>query len=218
MKGTTHRFLILTFWVLTFASLLLVSCEEGDIIVESPTKPGVCGDGICSGGETPSSCPGDCGDDSATCGNGVCENGENVMNCANDCDTEAEPVCGNGICEAGEDSRNCSADCTPQCTTPSINEATVIPQFGGLCTTVPCLADGLQPSETLRRTVWTSISSLCTPATTASFNVTYVCGATDSVYTVRNLACTSTVQEDENNVCCLPKEITFRFSSTESTM
>ncbi|MBI4010524.1 MAG: hypothetical protein HY361_05085 [Candidatus Aenigmarchaeota archaeon] len=51
-----------------------------------------CGDKVCSGGETPSSCPGDCGTStSETCGNNFCGSGETPTSCASDC-----RVCGDG--------------------------------------------------------------------------------------------------------------------------
>ncbi|MDP6945733.1 MAG: Ig-like domain-containing protein, partial [Myxococcota bacterium] len=61
----------------------------------------VCGDGACSSGESPESCPGDCPPD---CGDGACTGGEGVLTCPADC----PPECGDGICSAGED---CEADC-----------------------------------------------------------------------------------------------------------
>lgn len=58
---------------LAFASILIcfsivfLACQEGDTVVDFPTEPAVCGDKVCSPGETPASCPGDC--DTAAPGN-----------------------------------------------------------------------------------------------------------------------------------------------------
>jgi hypothetical protein len=98
--------------------------DESDLIV-CTTGCGFCGDGLCSGSETPLSCSFDCGsfcgdgfcefgescpeDCGPVCGNGLCESGESSSSCPTDCG----PVCGNGQCESGESSSSCSADCGP---------------------------------------------------------------------------------------------------------
>ena len=56
------------------------------------TTTGYCGDKICSGSETSSSCPSDCGTSSGeTCGNNFCGSGETPTSCPSDC-----KVCGEG--------------------------------------------------------------------------------------------------------------------------
>jgi len=46
----------------------------------------ICGDKVCAGGETCTSCPADCGACAPVCGNGICEAGESCGgNCAKDC-------------------------------------------------------------------------------------------------------------------------------------
>ncbi len=69
-----------------------------------------CGDGACNGGETCSTCPGDCGDCPPGCGDGACNGGETCSTCPDDCGA-CPPVCGNGVCEAGESCGNCAGDC-----------------------------------------------------------------------------------------------------------
>ena len=49
------------------------------------TQP-VCGDGVCNGTETCSTCCQDCGTCPAVCGNGVCEAGETLATCPADCE------------------------------------------------------------------------------------------------------------------------------------
>jgi hypothetical protein len=67
-----------------------------------------CGDGMCSGDETPHSCQADCGS-CVQCGDGLCDPSESCSTCAADCGTC--PSCGNGVCETGETCASCPADC-----------------------------------------------------------------------------------------------------------
>jgi cysteine-rich repeat protein len=76
-----------------------------------------CGDGKCSGGETPASCPADCGQPPPpdTCGDGICGPTESPETCPADCGEPPPPpppgACNNdGVCNAGEDCLGC-ADC-----------------------------------------------------------------------------------------------------------
>jgi cysteine-rich repeat protein len=72
-----------------------------------------CGDAKCSGGETPDSCPADCGEPPPpdVCGDGVCGASENHDNCPADCDPPPPANCNfDGVCNAGEDCLGCS-DC-----------------------------------------------------------------------------------------------------------
>ncbi len=105
-----------------------VACS-GDICVDS-----YCGDNKCTGSETSSSCPEDCGvcacgdeicdlrcetcdscseDCGDCCGNGECDYGENCNTCPEDCGD----CCGNGACETywGETALNCQEDCLISC-------------------------------------------------------------------------------------------------------
>ncbi|HEY8378749.1 MAG TPA: hypothetical protein VIK91_19790, partial [Nannocystis sp.] len=97
-----------------------------------------CGDGICVFGESPRTCPYDCGEcgdgicisqfenmfncpeDCSRCGDCVCQPGEDPTNCPEDCSADACPgpttgntPCGDGVCEPPENSLNCPQDCGP---------------------------------------------------------------------------------------------------------
>ncbi len=72
------------------------------------SPPPVCGDGTCDTGETPESCPEDCGPEPPVCGNGICEEGETILNCYDDC--YVAPFCGDGICNNDETWQTCG-DC-----------------------------------------------------------------------------------------------------------
>ncbi|WP_437674784.1 SdrD B-like domain-containing protein [Sorangium sp. So ce131] len=78
--------------------------------VDCGVCPPVCGNGTCEAGEDCGSCSADCGACPASCGNGTCEAGEDCGSCSADCGA-CPPVCGNGTCEAGEDCSACSEDC-----------------------------------------------------------------------------------------------------------
>jgi hypothetical protein len=78
-------------------------CVEGETCGEEGmcTSAGrYCGDGLCTDGETPSSCPADC-----HCGDGSCNSGETPGTCAEDCH------CGDGSCNSGETPGTCPEDC-----------------------------------------------------------------------------------------------------------
>ncbi|WP_434040874.1 MULTISPECIES: SdrD B-like domain-containing protein [Sorangium] len=69
-----------------------------------------CGNGVCGGDESCSTCAVDCGVCPPLCGNGACEIGEDCGSCSADCDVCA-PVCGDGTCDPSETCGSCSADC-----------------------------------------------------------------------------------------------------------
>jgi hypothetical protein len=76
--------------------------------------PPVCGDGRCDRPESCTSCPTDCGScgGGAYCGDGVCDAAEDCDSCPGDCgDCQPEPYCGDGWCDAGEDCSWCPSDC-----------------------------------------------------------------------------------------------------------
>ena len=89
-------------------------CELGENVFSCPEDCcGACGDGVCKGyecGESPESCPVDCG--KYACGNGICEPGEDPQNCPYDCSLYA---CGNGVCEPTESIESCPEDCGNNC-------------------------------------------------------------------------------------------------------
>jgi hypothetical protein len=73
-----------------------------------------CGDGVCDGNESCSSCEADCGACPPVCGDGVCESPETCVDCEADCGA-CPPVCGDGTCDAGEDCNSCPQDCDENC-------------------------------------------------------------------------------------------------------
>lgn len=76
-----------------------------------------CGDGVCNGRETCSSCSADCGRCAASCGDGACNGGEDCGSCPRDCGACA-PSCGNRACDGGETCTSCPQDCRA-CPCPS---------------------------------------------------------------------------------------------------
>jgi hypothetical protein len=77
-----------------------------------------CANGVCSPGETCSSCAADCGVCPPLCGNDLCQTGETCSSCPSDCGScPSGPVCGNGSCQSGETCETsggfgqCQADC-----------------------------------------------------------------------------------------------------------
>jgi len=77
--------------------------------INSPC-PIECGDGICKGEETCSSCETDCGTCPVVCGDGNCNGAETCLSCQDDCGP-CQVICGDGTCDAGETSSTCSYDC-----------------------------------------------------------------------------------------------------------
>ncbi len=62
------------------------SCTKCDTSSKTCVAPPTCPNGSCSGGETCSSCPADCGTcPTTTCPNGVCSGGETCSSCPADC-------------------------------------------------------------------------------------------------------------------------------------
>ena len=73
-----------------------------------------CGDGVCDGTESCTTCSVDCGV-CPTCGNGVCDASETCSSCPRDCSVCAS--CGDGFCNGDETCENCAPDCgvCPSC-------------------------------------------------------------------------------------------------------
>jgi hypothetical protein len=88
-------------------------CTDDGMCVGEPDEP-TCGDGVCEGDETATSCPQDCDTDGPQCGDGVCDPDEDADTCPSDCDTD-DPVCGNNIVE-GDEECDGGPDCTDECT------------------------------------------------------------------------------------------------------
>lgn len=117
--------------VLLLIALALILFLPKEKVPEVPVEP-YCGDGVCNGNETFSTCGKDCcypeGEyipviPDVKCCSGL-ENGANYdMNCVLNHDGECEPCilvgasvcinCGNGICGLGENYCNCIEDCKP---------------------------------------------------------------------------------------------------------
>lgn len=90
--------------LLSFAVALGGACAS-DASTSNLEDDPVCGDMVCDGTETKTSCAEDCAE--ATCGDDVCQASENATSCAQDCS------CGNQVCEAnlGETAATCAQDC-----------------------------------------------------------------------------------------------------------
>ena len=91
-------------------------CISGRCVVIRDTQGEVvCGDDICSLGETALNCAMDCiREGSQLCGNDVCESAETDLNCAIDCvgdDGPGDALCGDNVCEPSETVLNCPSDC-----------------------------------------------------------------------------------------------------------
>ncbi len=108
------------------------SCpQDCQVNTGTPSTPSwTCGNGVCESGigETPSSCPSDCG----YCGDGLCTGSETSISCRQDCPPTTNTgsstgsgsgtgsgtggsvgaiICGNGVCDPGETSSSCPQDC-----------------------------------------------------------------------------------------------------------
>lgn len=90
--------LSMTMMLIIVAVIALVAVVGSAIIflpAMIPSGP-ACGDGICEGGETYSSCSADC-DEPASCGDGTCDSGESYSSCPSDCDEPPSQVTPIGV-------------------------------------------------------------------------------------------------------------------------
>ncbi len=72
-----------------FIALLAGVFALGTAACSDDDTPGSCGDGVCNGSETETSCPADCAEDPCNY-DGFCDPGENVANCCDDCCTQCD--------------------------------------------------------------------------------------------------------------------------------
>ncbi|MBF0492451.1 MAG: hypothetical protein HQM15_06695 [Deltaproteobacteria bacterium] len=117
-------------------TLLSVSTNVVEVTLTAATTVS-CGDGVCNGSETATTCPVDCAPPAPRCGDGICNGTETSASCAIDC--PVIPICGDRICNGGETTLTCPADCPPPA-----------PRCGdGICngteTHDTCAADCLSP-------------------------------------------------------------------------
>src|SRR6185295_9256439 len=75
-----------------------------------PCDSFLCGDAICNGNETCSTCPDDCGSCSvAICGDGICQSGESCSSCSSDCGTcSGSPGDGHAWCDGWDRQEDCA--------------------------------------------------------------------------------------------------------------
>lgn len=110
-----------------------------------------CGDGICNGSETCSTCQQDCGTCVNVCGNGICDSGETAKSCPSDCSITYSNVCGDGICTGSETTTSCSSDCKEptKFSLPATN--TCFEQSGVQCRPVEyCLGEWANATDSAR--------------------------------------------------------------------
>jgi hypothetical protein len=110
-----------------------------------------CGDGVCNGTETCSTCPTDCMPCAMRCGDGVCNGTETCSSCSGDCGAcMTTPRCGDGVCNLpGESCSSCSDDCgacPPRCGDGTCNGTETCSSCSGDCgtcesTCMPCSQD-----------------------------------------------------------------------------
>jgi hypothetical protein len=103
-----------------------VGCDDnrctasGFECTEEPVGQSCCGDGACTGGESPASCSADCASAVPSCGDGQCSGSETSCSCSTDCGPgdAAESDCGDGADEDCDGDADCDdEDCAghPEC-------------------------------------------------------------------------------------------------------
>ncbi|MBM4352741.1 MAG: hypothetical protein FJ109_02940 [Deltaproteobacteria bacterium] len=124
------------------ANPLTMTFKDGLFTTAAAGAAPKCGDALCNGTETCSTCPGDCG---ACCPNGKNDFGETCSTCAADCG--ACPVCGDGKCNGTETCGTCPSDCgaCPVCGDGKCNGTETCgtcPSDCGACPTGWCSVSG----------------------------------------------------------------------------
>jgi hypothetical protein len=94
-------------FLLILSLFVVIACDDDDTNNNTATY---CGDNICNGAETATTCATDC-EVAPYCGDGTCDTpDENETNCATDC--EVTEYCGDGTCDTpDENETNCATDC-----------------------------------------------------------------------------------------------------------
>ena len=116
-------------------------CEGNETASSCRDDCGYCGDGVCYGSETRSSCYSDCG----YCGDNYCTGPETVSSCRADCG-----VCGDGICSGPETAHSCHDDCGycgDGICTGSETESSCPSDCGGPCDEASPIIDKIAPID-----------------------------------------------------------------------
>ncbi len=115
-------------------------CTVGETCTSCATDcgacPARCGDGACQSSENCTSCPGDCGACPASCGDGTCAGSETCATCTPDCGA-CPPRCGDGTCNGTDTCSNCPGDCgacPPSCASLTTCSACAANPACGWCT------------------------------------------------------------------------------------
>ena len=100
------------FLFLFLAVAVVAACTDGD---DDGGPVPFCGDRVCNGGETTTTCAADC-PSVPVCGDRVCSGTETAAACPADC-----ARCGDGVCNGTETTSSCPGDCPPgACSTTDV--------------------------------------------------------------------------------------------------
>ncbi len=155
------------------ANSLTMTFKDGLFTTSAGAVAPKCGDALCNGTETCSTCPGDCG---ACCPNGACDNGETCSTCAADCG--ACPVCGDTKCNGTETCSTCPGDCgaCPVCGDTKCNgteTCSTCPGDCGACPTGWCSLSGNAGTTVSCKLKVAATSNTSPKATGVQFKVGY---------------------------------------------
>ncbi|MCA9673447.1 MAG: hypothetical protein H6708_08755 [Kofleriaceae bacterium] len=133
--------------VLLSCGLVLAACAQagGDDqpIGGDDDQGDVCGDGACTGAESPTTCSRDCGNVQTVCGDGQCNGAESAATCPRDCGG-SQAVCGDGTCNGTETASSCPGDCSDAaiCGDGQCNGTETQSSCPGDCGAAPICGDG----------------------------------------------------------------------------